>query len=780
MKLWICVLLLASALPITPQDKIDLTQAAVISDGNLTSPEQKAIEMLRDEVERRTGIRWEHATRKPAGSGPVIVVGQTAAVNALLPAAAAPPTAAESFRTGVVDRQVYVNGRDARGVLYGAGHLLRKLEMRRGQVLLAANYGVATSPETGLRGHQLGYRPKTNSYDGWTLAMWEQYIRDLVVFGINAVELIPPRSDDAADSPHFPKPQMEMMIGMSRVLDSYGLDVWIWYPALDEDYSNPKTVEFALNEWGEVFRKLSRVDAILVPAGDPGHTPAKILMPMLEKQTANLRKHHPKAQMWLAPQGFDAASIEHFLEIANSKPAWLSGIVYGPQTRISLEELRERLHKDLPIRHYPDITHTRSSQYPVPDWDAAFAFTEAREPVNPRPLDQAQIYRLLRRHTIGFIAYSEGCNDDVNKAIWSALGWKQDTPVIDILRDYSRYFIGPDLTDDFAQGLLALERNWRGPALINGGIKETLLQFQAMERAAPPPLIANWRFQQALYRAYYDAYVQSRLLYETSLEDQANEKLRAAEETGSLEAMQTAEAILDRAVTERVSAGLRARVFELAEALYQSIRMQLSVDRYKAISVGRGANLDTVDAPLNSRAWLQQQFERIRKIGGESERLKEIARIVQWTDPGPGGFYDDLGNTRLQSHLVPGAGFSEDPQFFRSPLSFFDNSQGGRKSWWDHIITLYEQPLRMKYEDLDPSARYKVRVVYGAGPLRLRADGSHQLHDYIQRPYEVLEYPVPQEATRDGVLMLEWNRTPGGGGSGRGCQIAEVWLMKER
>ena len=36
--------------------------------------------------------------------------------------------------------------------------------------------------------------------------MWEQYIRDLAVFGCNAVELIPPRSDDDADSPLFPLP----------------------------------------------------------------------------------------------------------------------------------------------------------------------------------------------------------------------------------------------------------------------------------------------------------------------------------------------------------------------------------------------------------------------------------------------------------------------------------------------------------------------------------------------------------------------------------------------
>ena len=72
---------------------------------------------------------------------------------------------------------------------------------------------------------------------------------------------------------------------MSRLADEYGLDVWIWYPAMDRDYSDPKTVEFALKEWGEVFRQLPRIDAVFVPGGDPGHTEPKYLMALLEKQT---------------------------------------------------------------------------------------------------------------------------------------------------------------------------------------------------------------------------------------------------------------------------------------------------------------------------------------------------------------------------------------------------------------------------------------------------------------------------------------------------------------
>jgi hypothetical protein len=98
---------------------------------------------------------------------------------------------------------------------------------------------------------------------------------------------------------------MEMMTGMSHLADSYGHDVWIWYPALDKDYSDPQTVAAALREWGEVFSKLPRLDAVFVPGGDPGHTPPKLLMPPA-KQTENLHRYHPKAQMWVSP-GFTQA-----------------------------------------------------------------------------------------------------------------------------------------------------------------------------------------------------------------------------------------------------------------------------------------------------------------------------------------------------------------------------------------------------------------------------------------------------------------------------------------
>jgi hypothetical protein len=776
--------------------EVDLTKAVVVAPANLSSRENKAVTVLVEEIEKRTQIRLPRSASFPTDATPVIsVLPSTALKN--FAGSYAPQVAAErgansseGYRIRIEKGRasapaVFVIGNDERGVLFGVGHLLRILRMTKGKITVPQNFSVTTAPKYSLRGHQLGYRPKTNSYDAFTLPMWEQYIRDLAVFGTNAIELIPPRSDDDADSPHFPIPQMEMMVGMSRVIDEYGLDAWIWYPAMDKDYSDPKTVEFALNEWGEVFKKLPRVDAVFVPGGDPGHTQPKYLMALLEKESAVLHKYHPKAQMWVAPQGFNKEWMDEFYAILDKEqPTWLNGIVFGPQVRDTLPKLRATVSKKYPIRHYPDITHSFSSQYSVPDWDLAYPLTEAREVINPRPLGEAQIFKVTQPLTMGFLTYSEGVNDDVNKIVWSSLGWNPDADVKEILKQYSRYFIAGEFTDDFAEGLLGLERNWQGPLMSNGNVEATLNRFQTLERAASPQTLLNWRFQQALYRAYYDAFVKSRLIQETAAEELANQQLRKARRAGSLNALAEAERILDKCDTDGAAPELRARVFELGEALYQSVRMQLSTERYKG-QPGRGANLDTIDTPLNNRRWLELKFAEARLQPDEASRLKAINEIVNWTNPGPGGFYDDLGNPARQPHLINVIGFDKDPGFMESAFTGFGYRPEWRRSWFDSAETAFDTPLRLRYTDLDPSAQYKVRVVYaGTTPqlkIRLVANDQYEIHPLMAKPSPVkpIEFDVPAQATASGELNLTWNIEPGRGGNGRGRQVSEIWLIKK-
>ncbi len=597
---------------------------------------------------------------------------------------------------------------------------------------------------------------------------------------------MPPRTDDDADSPHFPLPQMDMMVHMSRIADEYGLDVWVWYPAMDPDYGDAKQVDSAVKEWADVLSKLPRVNAVFVPGGDPGHTQPKHLMALLERQTASLRKFHPALQMWMSPQGFTGPWMHEFYDILQTGPAWLSGVVFGPQVRDSAEVLRAKVPKRYRLRHYPDITHNLRSQYPVQDWDVAHALTSQREQINPRPEAQAVIFRALLPYAPDFITYSEGANDDVNKFVWSGLGWDPKADVVKILRDYSRYFIGDRYADSFAQGLLALEHNWRGPLASNASVYTTLEQFQAMERTAAPADLRNWRFQQALYRAYYDAYVRSRLLHETNIEERALERLRTARPGDSRQALANAAAILAEA-QQKPAAEWRQRVYTLAEALFQSIRQQLSVSRYAAIGVGRGATLDSMETPLNNSGWLLARFAEAAALEKEEERIAAVDRILRWTDPGPGGYYDDLGDPLRQPHLVTGRPFAEDPQRLQSTLSGFGYRPDWRLSWMTHAESFWETPLRMRYTNLDRSAAYRLRIVYAGDVfsmntlIKLVANDSYEVHPPLRKPspLQALEFDVPVEATRGGELALTFSGTPGMGSAGRGNQIAEVWLMRK-
>src|SRR5581483_8482447 len=182
---------------------LDLRNTVIFIRSDAPSPEKKAAQMLHEEIAKRTQIRLEVASQPPEPSRPVIAMGTASELGNL--SANLPPAhpGADGFRVKTAGNRVIVAGNDARGVLFGAGYLLRHMRMDRQILSVDDQLQVVTAPRYSLRGHQIGYRPKVNTYDGWTPAQFEQYIRDLAIFGANAVELIPPRSDDDEDSPHF-------------------------------------------------------------------------------------------------------------------------------------------------------------------------------------------------------------------------------------------------------------------------------------------------------------------------------------------------------------------------------------------------------------------------------------------------------------------------------------------------------------------------------------------------------------------------------------------------
>jgi hypothetical protein len=774
----------------------------VIAPADADGAEMAAVQLLVQEASKRTGNAWqvstEDAQNRLTARGPCILVGRRDQLRrtpwglAIWPAARSKPEAFQIETGPINSRQgVVIAGEDDRGVLFGIGYLLRHLEFSPSQALLPVPLHITSAPQFAIRGHQLGYRFKNNTYDAWTPERFEQYIRDLVVFGANTIELLPPITDDAPSSPLFPLPAIEMMSRVSGIVQKYGLRCSVYYPAMAKDYSDPRTIESELRVWGDVFDKLPQVDELFVPGGDPGHTDPAVLFPFLARVAEVLHRSHPRAGVWVSAQGLNADQMRRFYALVAARPSWLTGIVVGPQSRDGLETQRAHIPREIPIRFYPDIAHTMHSQLPVPEWDAAYALTEGREVINPRPLAETAIFRHYAPYMNGFVTYSEGVNDDVNEFIWSALGWSVQTNPMATLREYARYFAGSDgfSADAFAHGILSLEKNWDGPLAANTLVDTTLRRFEQMQQAATPAQAGNWRFEAALYRAYSDAYERHRLLIATAQEHRALGFLSAAGRTGSAAAMHNAEGALAADSPELAALQpWRTTIEELAGRLFHDIGLQLSVAKYGASATGRGASLDTVDVSLNDRVWLEREFVRIGSMSDEARRLQALAAIVHWSDPGPGGFYDDLGDPSAEPHLVRGPGFPLDPAFFQSALDGIADrtpDQGWRLSEISHAGALYDHPLELRYTGLSAKLHYMLRIVYAGEdtttPLTLTANGHYVIHGPRLRATnpETVEFPVPPAATRGGTLDLQWTSPKGLGGGGRSLQVAEVWLFPQ-
>ncbi len=400
-------------------------------------------------------------------------------------------------------------------------------------------------------------------------------------------------------------------------------------------------------------------------------------------------------------------------------------------------------------------------------WDQAYALTLGREAINPRPAEYARIFQRTAPYSDGFISYSDGVHDDVNKTIWSALSWDPSTSIRDILIDYARVFFGPNVATESADAILALETNWRGPLVDNGSVEGTLLAWQHLEDQAPQ-LETNWRWQMCLLRANYDAYVRRRQFNEQRLESEANAVLLKS--TNPDEAIGQATEILNRVVAKPESPQLRTRIEDLCEKLFLSIGLQTSVKKYYASGEERGAILDFVDYPLNNRWWLEDEFQKIRQLPSDDEKKARLHAIATWEHPGPGSFYDVVGDIAKSPH----AARTEPP---REP-TFWWWDQGFSRARLTWQVTSW--PASLVYDALDPKGKYIVRTS-GAGQCLLRINGDRVEPTLDGKQMgEFKEFPVDPKYVANGRLTLTFDRPTNEGHLNwrQHSRLAEVWLLR--
>lgn len=752
---------------------VDFSKASIAASSAIASPfKEKMIAVLQEEIANKTNLKLSSS---PQDKSPLLLLAQqnSQEVNGFtLPTLTKddqPSIQKEGFR--LVHQQIggrdllWFIGADQRGLLFAIGEFLRTADLSKQKILFDKKYEKSSAPMYAIRGHQIGYRNTANSWDAWDFKQFERYFRDLAFFGTNAIENIP--FQDGAASPHMKINREEMHIKMSQMCQAYDLDYWVWTPA-DVDLADPQKFQEELKAHIEFYKNCPRLDGVFFPGGDPGENHPKYVLPFLKAVAAELKKYHPKAGVWLSLQGFNDEEVNYFYDyLDQNKPDWFTGIVTGPSSP-DLASTRFRLDKKYQHRHYPDLTHTVRCQYPTENWDQAFALTEGREVTNPQPSYYAKIHNRFAPFTDGFLSYSDGVHDDVNKVIWSQMAWNTEKDVRQVMVEYARYFFGNSVAEAAADGILALERNWVGPVEENGGIETSFAFWQNLEKNHPE-LKGNWRWQQLVMRAYYDTFIKRRKMYEQGLEKEANLILSQAKVLGSEKAMSLALEKVNQAVQRPAAPELRQKVVDYCEALYQSIGLQTSVAKYKASGAERGAILDFIDYPLNNRWWLEDEFAKIRKMADEAVKLERINIIATWENPGPGSYYDNISDQ------------------LKGPRVKTKTEDATDVAWWDNGLSrrrlstqLFQNFPKLEYEDLDPKGSYTIRIS-GQGDALLRVDGVRvRPVIYNKGVEEFKEFQLNPKFISDGKISISFDEPEESHLNWRQhSKVFDIWLLKK-
>lgn len=154
----------------------------------------------------------------------------------------------------------------------------------------------------------------------------------------------------------------------------------------------------------------------------------------------------------------------------------------------------------------------------------------------------------------------------------------------------------------------------------------------------------------------------------------------------------------------------RLRAFELAFAINKSLGGGghwggMSVLQSQDPTLG----LVTIDTPLSDSAYLKAQLRVIASLPTEEAKHIALQGIGRWTDPGPGGYYDQLGAIPRSPRLSSGFGERADPQFLYAPLVSYD--EGGaeeapltgssqRISWYSYAQAYWNASVSLQYTGL--------------------------------------------------------------------------------
>ncbi|KAA3663204.1 MAG: hypothetical protein DWQ10_00655, partial [Calditrichaeota bacterium] len=649
---------------------------------------------------------------------------------------------------------------DDRGCLYAIGELLRQAVIQNGQITLPDDLHIRTAPAFEIRGTQFGQSgvaKKLAHVRDWTAEETQRVILDYALAGANIFNAAPGPMFDFIKS-------LGLMTQGGFGANTSGRGVPAEWNAAESIgrigyvcLSVPEARVFMLQKCEEQFKNSPTYDLVKFHGGDGGGCECDKCNPygltfikMVEEMAAIIHKYHPQSRIYFTNQKFDNEDDNAIFAYLNEKPRdWLWAWGYGPgsdatswqpghrQThRMDLFRYpgfgpyglypKEILHQ-LPKRHvlvyYNEITHWKYAQhayiqmYPRADRNGDLPPHRSHDIYERRP-DQFltmvynrrsffawpcyyhRVFNDLMPYGVGDITHSSGHHDHFNQWMWQRLLWAPRTSVEDVVDEYCQTWFGREAAPLMAKAIFQLEENLEeqpGTSLWEkSGIDDYYaLVKKAGKRMPASQMKTNWLWRMYMQKAALDKYaklaVQQQMALQRRIEQRSSAVLQDKGSNAEIDAML---AWFDGMQESAEMEQLREEARQLGE-------------ESDALFGVRSEGYFNLEHDFVGLGWLKRQLQRAKEATSEKKNA-HLAMIVDYENPGEGGFYDNLGTANPAPHVVFGY-----PYDHGQPYVFPMLDEGNRPSQRAmHFTQNEDQGVTLFYNELDTKAAYRVRFTF--------------------------------------------------------------------
>lgn len=755
----------------------------------------------------------------------------------------------------LTDQTLIAAGIDDRGCLFAVGELLRQIGYEEDRISIPIDMNVRTAPAFEIRGTQFGQSRVAKNLAkvrDWTTEETQRVILDYALAGANIFSVNPGPMYDFIKSYGLmtqggfgANTAQEVKDETWKASESIGRTGYVCLSVdAARDYMLKKCEAFA--------KEMPAYDLLKFHGGDGGGCECDRCDPygltfikLVEEMAGIIHKHHPQTRIYFTNQKFDNADDNAIFNFLNEKPRdWLWAWGYGPGSDATTWQPGHRqthrmdlfkypgfgpyslypleIVKQMPARHklvyYNEITHWKYAQhayiqmYPradkngdlPPHWghdiyerrpDQYLTMVYNRLTFFAWPRNYHRVFNDLMRYGVGDITHSSGHHDHFNQWMWQRLLWAPRTTVEDVVDEYCQTWFGTEAAPYMAEAIFQLEENLEEIPGMPLPEKEGILNYYELTTKAGKVMSDLWMKDNWLWRMYsqkaaLDRYVQLAVTEQIRLEQRVKDLVNKCLE-GSLSDQYINSAI------ELIEEGHQV-TSEMDDLLAEATQLgQESNDLFGV----RNDGLYNLEHDFIGLGWTNRQLDRA--LGAKGKKRKELlTMIIDYENPGEGGFYDNLGTANHAPNVVAGYPYDHGQPYVSQMLS--EANKPSQRSM--HFTQDEDQGVTLHYKGLDPKAKYSLRLTLVRPWFQERyamrmnqksqsiyAD-DHLLARNVELPLQVSDfftYKIPASVTKDGELIIRFEKSPDvavgdrvsveqwRNSGGWGTIVSETWLIRE-